>query len=365
MTAGPAGVEPRLGEIGERRIFDEVLRPHYRDVPFYGDDCARFGRDRVVTTDACSRAMVDSLGTPDWFHTGWLLATMNLSDLAAAGAEPEGLVVAYTLPPDTPVSMLHRLIDGVDACARHHGTVVRGGDMRDGPAVHLSATAFGRCPLRLTRHGVVPGRMSRRGARPGDRLVLVGSPGWLWAAAVLRTTDVTVPPDVADRVLERARRPQAQLVAGRLLARRGLATAAIDVSDGLHASVRLLCDASGTGARLHPRIALDEDVDAVAERAGIDGFRLGQMWGDWCLLVAVPPTRADRVVELLHRQDIGAREIGLLTTGHALHVDGTATPWDGDGLDQERFSERSWTGDGIGHVVARLRELSGSPGARR
>lgn len=360
MTTGPAGAEPLLGEIGERRIFDEVLRPHYRDVPSYGDDCARFGRDRVVTTDACSRAMVDSLGPPDWFHTGWLLTTMNLSDLAAAGAEPEGLVVAYTLPPDTPVSVLQRIIDGVDACAALHGTTVRGGDMRDGPAVHLSATAVGRCPRRMTRHGVVSGRLSRRGARQGDRLVLVGSPGFLWAAALLRRGHVVVGHDVEQRVLDRARRPVAQLAAGRLLARRGLATAAIDVSDGLYASVRLLCDANGTGARLHPRIELDPDVAAIAEQAKIDSFRLGQMWGDWCLLVAVSPARAERVVEVLRRQGTGACEVGRLTAGDtAVYVGDATEPWDGDGLDQERFSERSWTGDGIEDVVTRLRDLSG------
>src|SRR5262249_37077632 len=147
-----------------------------------GDDCARLGHGFVATTDTCPTPLVASLGLTDPFYTGWLLATINLSDLAAAGARPKGLLVNYTLPPDTPVRDFERLLDGADECAAAHGTRVLGGDIRDGTPAHLSATAVGRCPVRLPR-----GRraLSRRGARAGDQLLLVGSPGYLWAAVLV------------------------------------------------------------------------------------------------------------------------------------------------------------------------------------
>src|SRR5690242_13354888 len=105
--------EPCLADLGERGIYRQVLEPRYHSVTAFGDDCAAFGSDLVITTDACPTPLLEQLNGPDPYHTGWLLATINLSDLAAAGARPEGLVVNYTLPPSTPLADLNALMDGV------------------------------------------------------------------------------------------------------------------------------------------------------------------------------------------------------------------------------------------------------------
>ena len=174
--------EPSLGDLGERGIQKHVLRPRYGGIDGFGDDSALLAAvtkpsELVATTDSCPTPVVNLLREPDLYHAGWLLATINLSDLAAAGAEPLGLVVNYTLPKATTVREFERLLDGVDACCAAHGTKVAGGDIRDGAATQLTATAIGRC---------TPGsRLRRSGARAGDRLLLVGSPGYLWAAALL------------------------------------------------------------------------------------------------------------------------------------------------------------------------------------
>ena len=348
-----------LGEMGERRIVRELIAPRFRGVASFGDDCAPFGEDRVITTDSCTTAVMEKM-QDDPYYTGWLLATINLSDLAAAGAEPEGLVVNYMLRTDTSVTTLNRIMDGVEDCAARHGTRVLGGDITDGPQMHLSATAVGRCGWRETAQGRVSTRLSRRGAAAGDRLLLVGSPGYLWAATLLQVALQHVGPQeipAADRtyVQLRAGRPTAQLAAGRALAEAGLARAAIDVSDGLFGSVRSLCEANDLGACLHGEIELDAVVTRIATAARVSTFELGQTWGDWSLLVAVRPEDAERARAVLAGVDTGVRDVGALTAdAGVLELAGRA--W--AGVDQERFSRTSWHGAGLEAAVAAMQERS-------
>jgi thiamine-monophosphate kinase len=331
-----------LGDLGERGIQEKVLRPRYGDTEGFGDDSAFLAKverpsELVATTDSCPAPVVDLLREPDLFNAGWLLATINLSDLAAAGAEPLGLVVNYTLPKTTTVAAFERLLDGVDACCREHRTKVAGGDIRDGAVVQLTATAIGRC---------APGsRLRRSGAKAGDRLVLVGSPGYLWAAALLETGRATLPAPARDEIWERACRPTAQLKAGQVLAKAGHARVAMDVSDGLFATVRTLCEANGLGATVTGEFELDEPVAEVAAQCGVLPFDLAQTWGDWGLVVVAED--AGLVEKTLYAEGIAAQEIGTLTADTGI-TKGTA-PW--DGIAQERFSASSWHGGDVSALI--------------
>jgi thiamine-monophosphate kinase len=334
-----------------------MLEPRYRSVPSFGDDCAPLGRHRVITTDSCGTALVCSLGETDPVHTGWLLATINLSDLAAAGAQPEGLVVNYTLPPETPAHTLSRIMDGVDRCAAFHGTRVLGGDIGEGCELRLSATAVGICS-HTGSDGVVS-RLSRRGARAGDRLLLVGSPGYLWGTALLFHGFADLTEAERQSVIDRACRPTAQLTAGGLLATHGLASSATDVSDGLYASVRNLCRINRLGALIDTNLRLDAVLQKVCQQADVHPFQLAQTWGDWCLLVAVHPVDIDAATSLLAGADIEAQDIGALTsaTDDIRLNDGSIEPPEWNGVDQERFSLSSWRGHGIRLALDRMREL--------
>ncbi|MGW5717506.1 thiamine-phosphate kinase [Amycolatopsis sp. NPDC003865] len=343
-----SGSTETLGDLGEQLIQERVLRPRYGGVEGFGDDSALLGTvttpsELVATTDSCPAPVVNLLREPDLYHAGWLLATINLSDLAAAGAEPLGLLVSYTLPKTTTVREFERLLDGVDDCCAAHGTRVAGGDIRDG-AVQLTATAIGRC---------APGsRLRRSGAKAGDRLLLVGSAGYLWAAALLETGRATLPAPARDEIWDRACRPMAQLEAGKLLAAAGHARAAMDVSDGLFATVRTLCEANGLGATVADEFVLDKPVAEVAAQCGVRPFDLAQTWGDWGLVVAVPAQDVGLVGKKLDEEGIAAQEIGTLTADTRI-TKGTA-PW--DGIAQERFSASSWHG---GELAALLTEVLG------
>ena len=113
---------PTLGDLGERRIIAELLAPRYaHGGGRFGDDCASLSLTDiphghlVMTTDPCPPPMAAQLGFNDPYYRGWLLATINLSDLAAAGAEPLGLLTSLQLPASTTIADFERLLDGIDA----------------------------------------------------------------------------------------------------------------------------------------------------------------------------------------------------------------------------------------------------------
>jgi thiamine-monophosphate kinase len=332
-----------LGDYGERRLIGELLQDRYGQSGRFGDDCAVLpGRsswpfELVATTDPCPEPLVASLGWSDLYYQGWLLGTINFSDLAAAGADPLGLLVSYLLPPALAVEGLNRLLDGVDDCCRAHGTQVVGGNLSDASAVQLTGTAIGVCPLGE--------RLSRRGARPGDRILLVGSPGYLWGAVLLDRGHARLSKADTDQVIDRARRPVAQLAAGRALAESGLARAAVDVSDGLYASIQALCAANQIGAIIEPeRCGLDPLPREICRQSGVDPFALAQLWGDWTLVVAVGGDHVAAAIDQLAALDVRAQDIGYFTADSEksqLLQDGVLGTW--HGVDAERFTGASWT----------------------
>jgi thiamine-monophosphate kinase len=286
------------------------------------------------------------LGDKDLYYAGWLLSVINLSDLAAAGAVPLGLVMNYTLPRSTTIAQFERLLDGVDDCAHEHGTKVVGGDLRDGESLQLSGTAVGQC--------VRDRRLGRTPASAGDCLLLVGSPGYLWSAALVAGNRATLAAPDAARVRERARKPVAQLAAGRLLVEAGFARAAMDVSDGLFATVRTLCEANGLGVRMTSNVHLDPIVASVCEQAGVRPFDLAATWGDWCLVVVVREHDVASAIGKLAAESIMAQRIGTLVDrgGITLVDEDKQAEW--LGVAQERFSDRSWHGRDLDRWMADL-----------
>ncbi|MEQ0560799.1 thiamine-phosphate kinase [Amycolatopsis sp. NEAU-NG30] len=340
-------IELRLDDLGERGIQEHVLRPRYGGTEGFGDDSALLAAlstpsELVATTDSCpTPVVVNFLGEPDLYHAGWLLATINLSDLAATGAEPLGLVAAYTLPKATTVREFERLLDGVDDCCVEHGTKIAGGDTRDGETVQLTATAIGRC---------APGRRLRRsGACAGDRLLLVGSPGYLWAAALLAAGHATLPEAAREEVRRRACRPMAQLRAGQVMAATGLGQAAMDVSDGLFATVRALCETNGLGAAITGDYELDQPVAEVARQSGLHPFDLAETWGDWGLVIVTRAEDVDLAMKALQTEGIVAQEIGVLTADPRIVMGAGGRPW--NGIAQERFSNSSWHGGDLADLI--------------
>ena len=244
-----------------------------------GDDCAvlRARTDGLVLS-------VDSVVEHVHFRRAWLTfeqlgykATMGaLSDLAAMGAAPLGVLSSLILPRDVDDDALEALARGQAQACQEAGTSVVGGNLARGEALSITTTVIGDAPTPLRRDG----------ARPGDAVVVAGPLGL--AAAGLRAllTDRAGDP-VFEPALAAWRRPRARLDDGRRLAR--LATAAIDVSDGLALDLTRMADASGCKVVLSAEALVDARLPPIAAALGVDPLELAVSGGeDYALLATVP-----------------------------------------------------------------------------
>jgi thiamine-monophosphate kinase len=234
----------RLSDLGELGLLAELERRGLAHE--IGNDAAQLGDGLVVTQDALVAGVHFRLEWLSWRDLGWRAAAVNLSDLAASGADPEGLVVTLAAPGDTSLEDVVELYEGM----AETGVPVLGGDTTESERLVLSVSAIGRSAR-------VPGRA---GARAGDLLVVTGPLGAA-GAAFRRQAFV---------------RPPLRLAEGKELAVR--AHALLDLSDGL------AVDAAHVARRSGCRLAIDLDRVPLADGAEIDDLGFGE---DYELLAAV------------------------------------------------------------------------------
>ncbi|MFI9654669.1 thiamine-phosphate kinase [Guyparkeria sp. GHLCS8-2] len=251
-----------------------------------GDDAAILapppGQHVVIATDMliAGRHFPESTAPDAIAHKA---LAVNLSDLAAMGAAPLGFTLSLGLP-ETNESWLQRFSSGLRAAADRWGCDLVGGDTVRAPQLTLSITVFGSVPA---------GKAIRRsGARPGDQLAVTGTIGDAALGLMLALGTEHALPDLSrsdrDYLLDRLDRPEPRLSVGQALC--GVATAGLDVSDGLLQDLGHMLSASGLSARI--------DLDAIplslaarrwldAQPAAIDRVLGGG--DDYELLLALPP----------------------------------------------------------------------------
>ena len=235
---------------------------------------------------------------------GWKALAVNLSDLAAMGAEPAWATLALTLP-SADVRWVDEFADGFAELARKHCVALVGGDTTQGP---LSIT--------VTIHGFVPegAALMRSGARAGDGIYVTGTLGDAAAGLRLLSSRRATPVQLSARL----HRPMPRIAQGLLL--RGRATACIDVSDGLAADLRHICNASGVGAQIDAD-ALPESPELIAA-FGTDDRRALQLAGgdDYELCFTVPDALAPDLLRDLADSGCAATRIGHVVSGAGVNV---------------------------------------------
>jgi thiamine-monophosphate kinase len=233
----------RLSDLGELGFLAELERRGLAERIEH--DAAQID-GLVVTQDALVEGVHFRLDWMSFRDLGFRAAAVNLSDLAASGADPSGLVVSLGAPPDTKVDDLFELYEGIGEA----GVPVVGGDTTRADALVISVTALGRSER-------VPGRA---GAEPGDLLVVTGPLGA--AGVAFREGRYT--------------RPPLRIAEGRRLAR--TAHAMLDISDGIAR------DAGHIAHRSRVRCVIELDRVPLAEGATIEDLGFGE---DFELLAAV------------------------------------------------------------------------------
>jgi thiamine-monophosphate kinase len=287
----------RLGQSGEFGLLAELERRGLaRGLDAEG---AVLAGGVVLTQDVLVEGVHFELEWISFRDLGYKAAAVNLSDLAAMGAEPEALLVGLALPAATELDDVIELYEGL----AEPGVPVAGGDTTVAPALTLSVTAAGRS-------GRVPGRA---GALPGDRLVVTGPLGG--AAAGLHALREGL--DGFGELVERHRRPPLRLEEGRRLA--GVAHALIDLSDGIAGDAARIAERSGC------RIVLEAERVPRAPRSDeVADLPFWTMGEDYELLAAVAPEDAERLgLPVVGRCEAGSG-VEVLLDGRPLDVSG----WD-------------------------------------
>lgn len=269
----------------------EIIRRFFSHPPGRNDVLLGVGDDAALIAPPAGRQLVAAMDTlvegvhfPRGFDAedvGYRALAVNLSDLAAMGAEPAWALLALTLPTaDGP--WLERFARGFFELAEQHGVALVGGDTTHGPLT-VTVQLLG---------SIEPGAaLLRRGAREGDLIYVSGTLGDAAAGLECLSSRDPARAGLAMELAERFRRPTPRVALGRAL--RGIASAAIDVSDGLAADLTHILEASGVGASLEvAHLPLSRYLEDYGPREA--GWRLALAGGDdYELLFTVPPTRAE------------------------------------------------------------------------
>ncbi len=274
-----------------------------------GDDGAVLepppGCDLVTVVDTLVEGVHFPAGTQA-DDLGFKSLAVNLSDLAAMGAEPAWATVALCLmAPDA---------DWVDAFARgffelalEHNVALVGGD-----------TVRGLLTVTVQVTGFVPSRkaLTRAGARAGDDLYVSGTPGDAAAGLGTLTGKPALPASIAGHLVQRFLRPTPRVQLG--VALRAVASAAIDISDGLVVDAARLAAASGLRADLS--VESLPMSDALVDAVGLDDARQCALSGgdDYELLFAIPPGQAAQLAAIARQAGCALTRIGRLEAGEGV-----------------------------------------------
>ncbi|HEX9626759.1 MAG TPA: thiamine-phosphate kinase [Acidiferrobacterales bacterium] len=294
----------------------EIIRRYFARQPVargdvrvgIGDDAAVVevpaDRELVVSTDLLVAGVHFPADTaPD--AIGWKALAVNLSDLAAMGAEPAWFTLNLSLP-DADPDWLAGMCSGLYALAAEHDVQLIGGDTTRGPLT-----------LGIQILGLVPrgAALTRAGARPGDRVFVSGTLGDAALGLLSRQGRLAPAPDMAPGLDARLDRPTPRLDVGRAL--RGLASACIDLSDGLAADLGHILEASGAGARVElERLPRSAAYRALQAQVGWDpAVSHGD---DYELCFSVPPGRLDALSRRMASVGCPVTEIGVIDAGPGL-----------------------------------------------
>lgn len=297
----------KLSRLGEFGLIERIRRatPKARGVLLgIGDDAAWVAnpsRSSLITSDLLIEGIHFRRKWSKFFDLGYKTLAVNLSDIAAMGGVPAYLILSLGIPPDFDSRDIEEFYRGIRSLAIKHGVALVGGDTNAADSLIISACVVG--------HALYP-PVRRRGARAGDDIYVTGTLGD--SALALKFLKSRTPRDqrwAIAHLLSRHHRPTPRITAGALLARERLATAMIDVSDGLLQDLGHICEASGVGARIWAdRLPLSRAYRTLAGKAGIRCALSGGE--DYELLFCARQADRGRIEKLSTRARVAISKIG-------------------------------------------------------
>ena len=305
--------------MGEFELIERYFkRPARQAALGVGDDCAllqpRAGTQLAISSDMLVEGR-HFLSTVDPFKLGHKALAVNLSDLAACGAKPLAFTLALALP-SADAAWAAPFAQGLFALADAHGCELIGGDTTQGP-LNICITVFGEVPVLSGRSQA----LLRSGAQAGDDLYVSGTVGDARMALEVFRGTLSLPGSVFEAARQRMEQPTPRVALGVSL--RGIASAAIDISDGLLGDLGHILKQSGVGA------TVDADAAAcrVAARAQCSDIALAQ-WRDWALaggddyelLFCAPASEREAVTAAAQASQTVVTRIGRIEAARGLRL---------------------------------------------
>lgn len=262
MVKNKASIPDKVSSIGERALISclcEIFKSPASGEVLRGagsDDCAVLdlgGEDCLVATTDMLHRTTDFPEEMSPWQIGWMSAAVNLSDIAAMGARPIGLLMAIGMPVDTEIAFVEELAKGMKACAEFCETSVIGGDIDTHTELTITGTALGKAKKSQV--------LSRSGAKPGDLVCVTGYTGSAGAALEALLTKR----EASEKFLKFLLEPVPRTKEAQKLAASGAVTSMMDTSDGLAMSLHDLGKASRVGFMIKEEaFPIEEEVRAFA-----------------------------------------------------------------------------------------------------
>jgi thiamine-monophosphate kinase len=307
-----------VGEFGFIRMIHRSFPARDRSILLgIGDDAAvlkpRPGRLLLLTVDTLREGVHFSRFREDPFSIGWKAAAVSASDIAAMGGIPRWLLMSLALPETVEEAGVRGMLDGMKALLKQYSISLIGGNVsRSKEGVSIDTTLIGE--------GTPGALLTRGGARAGDLVYVTGTLGDSAAGLEVLERNRKTRGGEAPRprrpagLIRRHLRPEPRVEEGRWLSRSGIATAAIDVSDGLLRDLGHLCEESRVGARIDAKsLPLSPELKGSAPLLRRPLLEYAAGGGeDYELLFTVSPRNQKPLEALGRRRKFSWTRIGVI-----------------------------------------------------
>lgn len=288
---GERGIIRKLGEIfGESAIEDDCAI-----IPVGGRYFMLFTTDTIN-----QKEHIPFTATP--WQIGYYACAVNLSDIAAKGGEPRGLLFATTYPKDTNLDFVMEVARGMADCAGMYGTTVIGGDTKEGDSLTIAGVGIGRVHSSML--------MRRKGAKPGDAVYITGTVG-RGGTAFVKLQHGYEQKNATKELLEITPR----ITLARQIARFGYVTSTIDTSDGLAASLCQLGELNNVGFQIlwDEKFPVYPDAPRIANKFGMELSDFIFYGGDYEILFTIASSFKDEFEKKCKRKKFPVTRIGRVT----------------------------------------------------
>lgn len=313
-----------MKSVGEKKAID-YMREKYNELLYnkskiikgIGDDAAilKFDNDEylVVSTDRQPTSLGFSYKITGYREIGNYAVYQNISDLAAMGAKPIGLLMAIGLPRDFVFDDFKKIINGIFEEAKYYDTPLIGGDLKQAEKLNIVGIALG-----VIKKGR---RISRDNAKPGDVICITGPIGRMAATQFSLIEKINIINNIKED-LYNVFRPKISLKSALLICENKLANSGMDISDGLLSDIETISIESGVKCIIDiESLPIPNSVKQFSQLVNLPPECFAcSLGGDWEIIFTIPKEKLNIAIDLLSESGLILFSIGFIENGKGVYL---------------------------------------------